>query len=172
MSTYNIKEFFRKNYRLFIVGFLLIFAFICYLMTTNVNFHHFGYKWWFDGLSDKEVCEYLEGDESGFSDGKITHYNVIGVGIDTESGFTRLDCGYVSLVLSLETKNGQSLYYFTCLDQMNSKIIKGDKDMLVIDERYYEEYKYLQLTQSTLNALGITDEQLKQIKASYWYIDR
>lgn len=172
MNTYKLKEFLRKNYRLFIVGFLIISASVCYIVFTNVNTRDFSYKWWFDGLNDKEINNYLEGNKSGFSNGKITHYNVIGIGIDTENGYTRLNEDYISLVLSLETSNEKSLYYFTCSDPLNSKIVKGDKNLLVIDEKNFEEYKYLQLTQETLDSLGITDKQLKENKCSYWYLDR
>lgn len=172
MNSYAIKEFIRKNYKVFIVFFIVILAVTSYLLLTNINFEDFGYKWWFDGLNQREQQEYLEGYKSGFSDGSISHRNVISVEIENDNGFANLDNSRLTLTLSLETKNLKSTYTFIYGDTLCSKIVKGDKNLLTIDKRYFKEYQYLQLTQETLDELGITEKVMKENKYHYWYFDR
>lgn len=175
MNKFEIKELLRKNYRIIVV--ILIIGFSYLLLTiNNLNFDDFQYKWWFDGLSKQEQQEYFENKIKYSQSENIVSYKIIDIKRDNDNVVDHHGNSVLSLEMTYDKETEKNLddYYkgFISHEAFGRKLVIGNENMLSVINRGYREYIYLQLTEETIQSLGITKAEMKEDKIDYWYIKR
>lgn len=175
MNKFEFKELLRKNYGIIVIVIIIGLVYLLFAI-NNLNFDDFKYKWWFDGLSKQEQQEYFEGKIKYSQAEDIVLYKITSIKRDNDNVVDHDGNPVLSLEMTYDEETEKTLddYYkgFISHEGFGRKLVIGYEDVLVVVNRGYREYIYLQLTKETMQLLDITKKEMKEDKINYWYIKR